>query len=234
MAEKGKYYFVSDLHLGASDPEGARERAFVAFLRNLPADVRGLFILGDLFDFWVDYREVVPRGHVRVLAALADIAERSDVWFFRGNHDWWTTDYFEKELGIKVVGEDFMVMDLDGCKVCMGHGDTVGAENRKARMTGRLFRNKLCIALMKSLPTRWVFPFARRWSASSRSHHAGSGTLPGRDSAIYRFADAFGRGRDIDRYVFGHWHTPARIPVESGGELVLLGAWKGEADTYVL
>ena len=237
MAETpGRYYFVSDLHLGAeADPGGVREKAFVEFLRSLPADAKALYLLGDIFDFWVDYRDVVPRGSVRVLAALAEVAERMEVWFFRGNHDWWVTDYFEKELGVRIVREPYRVFDLDGKKVLMGHGDTLGAHDAKSKMIFHVFRNRTCIALLKCLPPRWVFGFARAWSARSRKHHPVPVPFQGKDAGVYRFADAYGRSHPApDLYLFGHLHAPGRIPVASGGELIVLPAWTGPEDTLFL
>ena len=235
MVGTGRYYFVSDLHLGAeADPGGVRERAFVAFLRSLPSDAKALYLLGDIFDFWVDYRDVVPRGCVRALAALAEVAERMDVWFFRGNHDWWVTDYFEKELGIHIVREPVKEIDLDGRKICLGHGDTLGARDAKSKLIFHVFRNKTCLALLKALPPHWVFRFAHNWSARSRRHHPEPASFPGREAPLYRFANEYGRERAIDLYIFGHWHAPARLPVESGGELIVLGAWSQASDTLVL
>jgi len=226
MAEGGGYYFVSDVHLGAGDPDGSRERAFAEFLRGLPADTKGVFLLGDIFDFWVDYHDVVPRGSVRVLAAMAELASRTEVWFFRGNHDWWVTDYFEKELGVHIVEEPYRVFDLDGRRVLMGHGDTLGERDAKSKLIFHVFRNKFCIALLKCLHPRWSFGFAHAWSASSRRRHTPPQGFQLKDSGIYRFADEFGRSHDIDLYVFGHWHVPGHVAVESGGELRTLGAWE--------
>lgn len=235
MAGSGKYYFVSDLHLGAeTDPDGVRERTFVAFLQSLPADAQALYLLGDIFDFWVDYRDVVPRGGVRVLAALAEAASRMEVWFFRGNHDWWVTDYFERELGVHIVREPFRVMEVGGRRVCMGHGDTLGCRDGKSRLIFHVFRSPVCIALLRALPPRWTFSLARAWSARSRRRHPVPAPFEGREAGIYRFVNEYGRGRDIDLYIFGHWHSPARLSVESGGELRLLGAWTGPEDTFVL
>lgn len=233
MAEGGRYYFIADVHLGADDPKGARERAFADYLRAIPADAKGVFLMGDIFDFWVDYHDVVPRGFVRVLAAMGELAARTDVWFFRGNHDWWVTDYFEKELGVHIVREPYRVMELDGRKVCLGHGDTLGAHDAKSKLIFHVFRNKVCIALLKCLPPRWVFSFARAWSAHSRKRQTPP-PFKAEDSGIYRFVNEFGKDKHIDRYVFGHWHTPGRVPVESGGELILLGAWTTAADVLVL
>lgn len=235
MAENGRYCFVSDLHLGPdTDPDGVRERSFVAFLKSLPEDVKGLFLLGDVFDFWVDYRDVVPRGNVRTLAAIAEAAGRMEVWFFGGNHDWWVTDYFEKELGIHVVKEPFRVFDLGGLKVMAGHGDTVAPSDWKARFINHLFRSKACIALLKSLHPRWVFLFARKWAASSRSKHQASPPSDGRETPVYKFVNEYGRREHIDCYVFGHWHSPSVTPVESGGELHMLGAWLLSDENYLM
>jgi UDP-2,3-diacylglucosamine hydrolase len=233
MAEEGGYYFFADVHLGADDPDGARERAFAESLRSLPADTKGVFLLGDIFDFWVDYHDVVPRGYVRVLAAIQELAARTDVWFFRGNHDWWVTDYFEKELGVHIVKEPYKVMELGGQTVCMGHGDTLGCTDAKSKLIFHVFRNKACIALLKCLHPRWVFSFAHAWSAHSRKRHTPP-PFKAEDSGIYRFVNEFGKDKHIDRYVFGHWHTPGRVSVESGGELILLGAWTTAADVLVL
>ena len=230
MESPGRYCFVSDIHLGAADPGGLRERAFVTFLETLPADVKALFLLGDIFDFWVDYRDVVPRGCVRALAVLAKVAARMPVYFFRGNHDWWVTDYFEKELGLKIIREPYAVMELGGRTVCMGHGDTLGCRDWKSKLIFHVFRNPVCIALLKMLPPHWVFSFAHKWAASSRKRHAPV-PFAGRETPIYDFANEFGKKRPVDLYVFGHWHSPGRVAVESGGEMILLGAWSDKEDT---
>ncbi|MBR6423072.1 MAG: UDP-2,3-diacylglucosamine diphosphatase [Bacteroidales bacterium] len=230
MTSFGQYVFVSDLHLGPdSDPDGAREAAFVAFLKRLPADLKGLFLLGDIFDFWIEYRDVVPRGGVRVLAALAEVAQRAEVWFFPGNHDWWVTDYFEKELGVRISQEPYRLFELDGKRVLIGHGDTLGAHDAKSKLIFHVFRNRACIALLRALHPRLVFAWARSWSAASRRRHARHPyVFQGKDSGLYRFANEYGRTHTPpDLYIFGHLHTPARMPLESGGELIILGDWTG-------
>lgn len=234
MTETEGYLFVSDTHLGVDDSDGSRERAFADYLRSIPAGTKGVFLLGDIFDFWVDYRDVVPRGHVRALSALQELAARTEVWFFRGNHDWWVSDYFEKELGVHVVQEPYRVMDLGGRKVCMGHGDTLGCTDAKSKLIFHVFRNKACIALLKAVHPRWAFSLARAWSAHSRKKHPAPPLLDIPKSGLYRFADEFGKKHDVDHYVFGHWHVSGHVKVESGGELHLLGAWSKPEDTFVL
>lgn len=237
MALSGRYVFVADLHLGPdTDPDGARERAFVSFLRSLPSDLKGLFLLGDIFDFWIDYRNVVPRGGVRVMAALAELAERTDVWFFPGNHDWWVTDYFERELGLRVVHEPYRMFEIEGKQVLMGHGDTLGAHDLKSKIIFYLFRNRLFIALFKALHPCWGIGLARAWAASSRRRNERHPyVFRGKESGVWRFADAYGRTHEpADLYIFGHLHTPARMPVDSGGELLVLPAWKKDEDVFTL
>ena len=233
---KGRYYFTADVHLGMSeDPQGLRQQSFVDFLNSLPAEAEELHLLGDIFDFWIDYKDVAPRGYVRVLAALAALVERGvKVFFYPGNHDWWVTDYFEKELGVKIVRGCWSVMELDGRRICVGHGDMPGAADFRSRFFFRLFRNRFLIGGLKMLHPRFVFWLARKWTASSRAKHSKDVKRFGNDivkTGLFRFADDFGRRRAaasqpaIDLYIFGHIHTPARVSVPSGGELVVLGDW---------
>ena len=123
MIPKSLTYFVSDVHLGlqVADPAD-RERRFVDFLRSLPENTDALYLLGDIWDFWYEYKHVVPKGYVRVFAALTDLMDRGvKVYFFQGNHDVWTYRYFE-ELGmIKLIQP--AVVDISGKKFCVGHGD---------------------------------------------------------------------------------------------------------------
>lgn len=236
----GKYYFTADVHLGSKDDtDGRLEREFLAFLQSIPADARGLYLLGDIFDFWVDWRDVVPRGYVRILTALAELAARGvDVRFLPGNHDWWVTDYFEEELGVKIIHENWTLMEIEGKRICAGHGDMPGAADFKSRLIFHLFRSRFWIGVLKTLHPRLAFGLARKWSAHSRKGHPED--LEVTSTGLYRFVDEFGRMRaeageaPIDLYIFGHIHTPARIPVPSGGELIVLGDWSQGAKYFCL
>ena len=104
----------------------------------------------------------------------------------------------------------------------------------KSKLIFHVFRNKACIALLKMLPPHWVFRFAHAWSARSRRRHPEPAPFGGRETSLYRFVNEYGRDHDIDLYIFGHWHAPARLPVESGGELIILPAWTQPEDTLVL
>lgn len=231
MDGEGRYYFVSDVHLGAADdPEGIREKAFISFLDSIPKETRAIFFLGDIFDFWVDYKRVVPRGHTRVLGRFALLADRGvKLHFFKGNHDWWMTDYFSREFGAVVVDEPFLVVPLEGKNFCIGHGDSLNCSDSKARLIFHLFRNRFLIRLMKSLPSSWVFSLAGKWAGHSRKQHSGYNfDIDGSD--ILKFAEEMSLSRPIDYFIFGHFHTPSRTLLKGGGELVVLGDWSRGAN----
>ena len=232
MESEGRYFFVSDVHLGeAGDPTGQREQRFLAFLRSLPPDTRGLFLLGDIFDFWVDYHDVVPRGFVRVLGELARLSDAGvELWYFCGNHDWWMTDYFRKELSARVITEPYRILEVGGLTLCVGHGDAVGRRPFRARLLTHLFHSRILIALLRALHPRIVFRWARRWSSSSRHGHPAGYRFRGEEEPLYRFADKMARRKKVDACIFGHLHTPLEIDLSKRGTLYVLGDWGSGAN----
>ena len=235
-SSEGRYYFVSDVHLGAAsgDPV-ARERRFVDFLKKVPEDTTALFLLGDIFDFWVEYREVVPRGFTRVFGQLARLSDAGcKLYFFKGNHDWWGTDYFEKEFGATVISEPYKMFRLNGLSICLGHGDIPGCSDFGAKLIFKVFRNKFLIRMLMAMPSAWTVPLARKWSGASRKTGGFGHQFDGCNTDIYRFVNSLGRTEDVDYYIFGHYHVPAAIDVESGGKLLLLGDWEKEEDYLYL
>jgi Uncharacterized protein conserved in bacteria len=228
-----KTYFVSDVHLGGCGYEGAEER-FLKFLRSLPEDTGALYMLGDIFDFWAEYDDVVPRGYVRVLGELARLADAGvELWLFKGNHDWWLKDFLQKDIGVKVVAEPYVIKEIGGRRFCLGHGDGIGKLTFGERFIYKMFRNKVLIALLRLVDPRLVIKFAGHWSGGSRSKHSAY-TFRGRDDRLYKAVNEIGRGQNIDYYVFGHIHTAAVIDVESGGELHVLGDWSADGDHFFL
>lgn len=230
MASGGRHFFAADVHVGsARDPEGEWERRFVAFLNSLPEDTEGLWLLGDIFDFRVEYRDLMPRGGIRLLGALASLADRGvKIHYICGNHDWWLSDCLEREIGAEIIKEPYIVREIGGLRLCLGHGDALGPRDLSSRLLFALFRSPICIFLMKLLPPRWVFSLARRWSACSRRRHGGYTFRAGEDP-LYIFADNLGRTVKVDAYIFGHQHNPVCVDIPSGGRLYVLGDWsRGE------
>lgn len=228
----GKYYFVADVHLGAGPDAALRERLFVDYLHNLPEDTEALYILGDMFDFWAEYRDVAPRGFVRVLGALAALSDRGvKLVFYPGNHDWWLKGYLESELGMRVVCARYAVEEIGGLKVCIGHGDGVGERSSHERLMYKMFRSRILIALLRSLHPRWVFGFAKRWSSSSRRHHDTNPWYG--ESPVVGFAREYARDHKVDAFVFGHDHVEGKVLLEDGTPVYLLGDWaKSQSGLY--
>lgn len=224
MSTGGSYCFVADVHLGrAGGSADSRERDFIAFLDSLGDDVRGLYLLGDIFDFWVEYPDEIPEGYSSVLQRFKKLTDRGcEVWFFRGNHDWWTLDYFERELGMHVCEDLYKIMDIGGKTFCIGHGDEPGCTYFKAKLIFKLFRNKALISILRKMPRGWIRRFGHKWSAR-RPRTDYRFDLP--SSGIRRFAEQLGKERHIDYFVFGHYHKESSMRLDCGSMIYILGDW---------
>ena len=216
-------YFVSDVHLGlqVGDPD-AREAAFVRFLRSIdPAQTETLYLLGDIWDFWYEYRDVVPKGSVRVLGALTDLMDAGvQVCFFQGNHDIWTFRYFG-ELGMRRCEQPF-VTQIGGKRFCLGHGDGLGPVDRSYKLLRSIFHNRFLQRCFSTLHPWLAFRLGRGWSRRSRLGKQISYVFKGADEPLYRFCESF--PQPVDYFIFGHYHARVDLPV-GNGRLLLLGDW---------
>ena len=172
------YYFASDIHLGAGGPAAARavEKRFVAWLDEVSRDADAVFILGDLFDFWFEYKRVVPKGFVRVLGKLCELTDRGiRVVFMTGNHDMWVRDYFEAECGVEVYTSP-RIMELAGKRVFLAHGDNMKIDHLPVlRFMNAVFRSKTIRFLFSWLVhPDWAMRFGQWWSGKSRKRHLAS------------------------------------------------------------
>ena len=169
------YYFASDIHLGAGDPETARrtERRFVAWLDAAGRDAEAIFLLGDIFDFWFEYRRVVPKGFVRTLGKLAELTDRGvRVVFFTGNHDMWVGDYLARECGVEIHTAPQEVT-LAGQRLFLAHGDNMRIEGQPAlRLLNTVFRSRTLRRLFAwGVHPDLAMKFGRWWSGKSRKRH---------------------------------------------------------------
>lgn len=243
-----KYYFISDVHLGAAFCDKKElEKKFVALLERIAAEkAAAVYLLGDIFDFWYEYKYVVPSGYTRALGALAKLCDSGvDVYFIRGNHDVWVYGYFEWELGIKVL-EQPSVVEIDGRLFCIGHGDGLGRTDIMFRFIRWAFHNRFLQVLFSAIHPRWALGLGYAWAGHSRKMKndpvkSGNYVFRGEEEPLYQYADGFGKeyraahgGRGIDYYIFGHYHTPGSIAIPSGGEMHVLGCWvdNGEYAVY--
>lgn len=223
--EKGVAFFVSDVHLGldVADPDG-RERRFVEFLRAIPDAASSLYLLGDIWDFWYEYRDVVPKGYVRVFAALQELMDRGvDVYFFQGNHDVWTYRYFE-ELGMKRLVQP-AVVEISGRRFCLGHGDGLGPVPAGYRLLRGVFHSRVLQFLFSLLHPWLAFRIGNGWSRHNRLARREEYVFRGKDEPLYRFAEEFSEKEHVDFFIFGHYHAAVRMLLPSGAEFHVLKDW---------
>ena len=230
MESRQLTYFVSDVHLGlqVADP-AAREARFVSFLRGIPAEnTEALYLLGDIWDFWYEYRDVVPKGYVRVFAALADLMDKGvRVYFFQGNHDVWTYSYFE-ELGMIRLQQPCTV-EISGKRFCIGHGDGLGPVPFGYRFLRSIFHCRLLQILFSMLHPWIAFRFGNNWSKSNRLSHNVNYTFKGEEEPLYKFAQEYSSENKVDYFIFGHYHDDVCMDMPSGAQLRILKDWMGSS-----
>ena len=229
MANSKKIYFLSDFHLGAPDQKTSleREKRIVGFLDNIKNDTEALFILGDLFDFWFEYKTVVPKGFVRILGKLAEIRDSGiPIYFFVGNHDLWMTDYFEKELNIPVY-RDNQEYEFNGKTFLIGHGDGKGPGDRGYKRMKKVFANPFSKWLY-----RWLHPdlgvkLAQYLSVKNKliSGDADVKYLGEEKEWLVLYSKRKLESKHYNYLIFGHRHLPMVLKVGENAEYVNLGDW---------
>lgn len=223
-----KIYFSSDNHLGAPTKELSKERElkFLRWLNEIEKDAAALFLLGDLFDFWFEYKRVVPKGFTRVLGKIAQLADAGiPVYFFVGNHDLWMRDYFQEELGVEVFFKP-QYFTIEGKEFYIAHGDGLGPGDQGFKFMKGIFTNRLC-----QWAFRWLHPdigvrIAQYLSVKNK-------LISGEEDIEYLGEDkerliihskAILEQNNIDYLVYGHRHLPLELPINQS-KYVNLGDW---------
>lgn len=226
MGERTLAFFVSDVHLGLPVADMAdREARFVSFLGSIPAErTSALYLMGDIWDFWYEYRDVVPKGYVRVFAALLSLMDRGvEVYFFQGNHDVWTYSYFE-ELGMKRLVQPALV-EIGGKVFCLGHGDGLGPVPFGYRVLRRIFHSGILQSMFSMLHPWIAFRLGTGWSKNNRLARHEQYVFKGLSEPLCRFAEEFSRSHKVDFFIFGHYHADVRLTLPSGAEFFILKDW---------
>ncbi len=228
MSVKGRIYFVSDVHLGAPALKNNREREllFARWLDDIKDDVAELYLMGDIFDFWFEYKKVVPRGFTRILGRIADIADRGiPVHFYVGNHDLWLKDYLAEELGITIHYQQTL-KEIRGKKFLLAHGDGLDADDKGYIFLKKVFTNKTMQWLFSLMHPNFGLYIAHKWSASSRlSKSDYREDFMVNQDGMYKFAAAFLKSNPVDYFVMGHRHRMANEKMEENARFILLGDW---------
>jgi UDP-2,3-diacylglucosamine hydrolase len=224
-----KIYFASDFHLGIPDHASSldREKRIVRWLNEISHDAHSIFLVGDLFDFWFEYKHVVPRGFSRLIGTIARLCDDGiEVHVFTGNHDMWIFDYLPKETGATLYREPIQ-LEFNGKKFFIGHGDGLGPGDRGYKFIKKVFASKLCQWLFARLHPNFGIGLANFWSGTSRDSHMESDKkFLGEDQewlAIY--AKEVLTKEHFDYFVFGHRHMMLDIKVGPNSRYINLGDW---------
>ena len=222
-------YFASDFHLGAEKDKSGLicERKIISWLDSIENDAGGVILVGDIFDFWFEYKKVIPKGFIRFQAKLVSIIEREiPVIFFTGNHDAWMFDYFTEELGIPVFRHP-VVLNVGSQKLLVGHGDGLGPGDNFYKILKRIFSSKISQWFF-----RWIHPdigvaLAQRWSRSSRLTNTDKdgGFKSKEDEWLWHYSSEVEATDHHDYYIFGHRHIPLDLQVGEHSRYLNLGEW---------
>ena len=229
MQSNKKIYFLSDFHLGAPNYESSlvREKKVVDFLSSIEHDASEIFILGDMFDFWYEYKNVVPKGFVRLLGKLAALTDAGiPIHFFVGNHDMWMRNYFQEELNITVYYEP-KVFERYQKKLFIGHGDGLGPGDKGYKFLKKIFRNKICQTLFGLLHPFLGIKIANYFSRKSRAKTGSSDEvfLGEANEWLVQYCKRKLNHEHFDYFVFGHRHLPLNITLNKESTYINLGDW---------
>lgn len=228
MSKGTKVYFASDFHLGAPDEETSleREKKIVRWLDHISSDAKEIFLVGDLFDFWFEYKRAIPKGFVRLQGKIAEITDQGiPVHVFTGNHDMWIFDYLPKELGVQLYREPIQ-REFFEKKFFIGHGDGLGPGDKGYKFIKKVFASKISQWLFARLHPNFGIWLAEKSSKTSRAKTGKSDEIfHGEEREwLVQFCKEHVKSHQVDYYVFGHRHLPLEIPI-SDAIYYNLGEW---------
>ncbi len=224
-------YFLSDAHLGSlAIPHGRmQERRLVRFLDEIKPTAEAVYLLGDMFDFWYEYRHVVPKGYTRFLGKLSELTDSGiEVHYFTGNHDIWAYEYLEKECGV-ILHHQPLTLHLYGKTFFLAHGDGMGDPDKSFKFIRSIFHNKICQFLFSWLHPDIGISFGMQWAKHSRIKHdmEGEPAYMGEDKEhLVLFAKQYlATHPDIDYFIFGHRHIELDLVLPGNSRVMILGDW---------
>ena len=221
-----KIYFASDFHLGMPTFEESitRERKIVSWLDIIKLDAKSIYLIGDVFDFWFEYKRVVPKGFVRLLGKIAELSDNGiKIYFSIGNHDLWVKDYFETEIGMKVLHKS-IVLEENGKKIFVSHGDGLGRGDYAYKFLRVIFTSKICQWLFARLHPNFAIKIAHLWSKNSRKKKG----IPFKDpknEILFNYCKKHQDINPVDYYIFGHRHLPLEISIDNNCKYINVGDW---------
>ena len=223
-----KIYFASDLHLGVPNREKSlvREKLFVQWLDDIKSDAEAIYLVGDIFDFWFEYKKAVPKGYVRLLGKLAEISDSGiPIHIFTGNHDMWLFDYLEDEINAHIYREPIEIL-LKGKHFFIGHGDGLGPGDNGYKLIKKIFKNKLCQWLFERIHPNLGISIAQYWSKKSRiANGEKDESFHGEKEWLTQFCKEKMKTIEVDYFIFGHRHLPLEVDLGNNTTYINLGEW---------
>ena len=222
-------YFASDFHLGVPSYEKSlqREKAIVSWLNAIEPTAKEIFLVGDIFDFWFEYKHAIPKGFVRLQGKIAELTDKGiPIHVFTGNHDMWIFDYLPKELGIQLHRKP-IIREFYGKKFLIGHGDGLGPGDRSYKFLKKVFENKFCQWCFARLHPNFGIGLANYTSRTSRaSTGAADEKFEGKEKEwLYSYCMEFLQKEHMDFFIFGHRHLPLEIDLGTNSTYFNLGDW---------
>jgi UDP-2,3-diacylglucosamine hydrolase len=227
MIEINNIYFISDFHLGIPNSDISREREsmILLWLESIKDKAQEIFFLGDVFDFWFEYKSVVPKGYVRLLGKIAELSDNGvKINYFTGNHDMWIFDYFSKELGIYIYRQPIK-REINGKKFYIGHGDGLGRGDYGYKFIKYIFSNHICQLLFSWIHPDIAFPIANFWSRRSRIANNDNIFISEDNERLLSFAKDMLKKEHFDYFIFGHRHLPLEIKINENSYYFNTGDW---------
>lgn len=219
---------MSDAHLGSVSHDSSIdvERKLCRWFDAVKHDAKEIYLLGDIFDYWFEYKNVVPRGFTRVLGKFSELTDAGiPIYFFIGNHDIWLTDYLSTECGL-IVKRKPVVKNIDGKVFFLAHGDGLGDESWGFRFVRKIYHNKFLRFLYAAIHPRWTMAFASKWSNYSRMSAEIAPFMGEEKEHLIQFAkEELKRSPEINYFIFGHRHIMLNHPLKDNSNIVILGDW---------
>lgn len=223
-----KIFFASDFHLGAPNRESSliREKKIIRWLDSIKDEAEEIYLLGDVFDFWFEYKRAIPKGFVRIQGKIAELSDAGiKIHWFTGNHDMWIFNYIPEELGVELHNKEIQ-REYNGKKLFIGHGDGLGPGDKGYKFIKKVFRNKICQWMFARMHPNFGIGLANFFSRKSR---AATGQ---KDDAFYgdkemltQFSKSVLEKEHFDYFIFGHRHYPMEIELSKGAKYINLGDW---------
>ncbi|MEG0796518.1 MAG: UDP-2,3-diacylglucosamine diphosphatase [Odoribacter sp.] len=230
LPEGKKIYFLSDTHLGAPVLKNniEREAQLVQWLNAVQSDCGVLFLLGDIFDFWFEYKRVVPKGYIRFLSKICEFTDQGiPVHFFTGNHDVWVFDYLPQECGV-ILHTQNEIYQINGKRFLIGHGDALNPQDKSYLFLYRAFHNHFLQRCFRWIHPDWGIWMAQKWSSHSRLENGkieANQFLGEEKEEIVRFCKKVLASNHFDYFIFGHRHLPSDISLSHNSRYINTGDW---------